>query len=407
MRSMAKPNQGPTSFHRGTSSFPEPDQLLYSPRSSPLSQVWGRPVKREVAEFDSYLDAVETFLAQPWSDGLPTIPPTPELVEAMIAGGGRDADALIGSIPARQMSLHVWEAATCAVMAGCRPEYFPVVLATWDAMFDLRFNVHSAISSTSGPAIAAVVSGAYADTIGMNSGIGVFGPGNRPNATIGRAIRIGAMSVLKAIPDQLDAGSFGHGGKYSFHFAERTPPPQWQSIREQLGFDASATTVTVMAVSAPRQISHRWNPTPEGFLRTVAAAMKDPSKNTTGAESAYMVVLGPEHASVLAEGGLTTRQISETLSEFSKVTKAEMSAAGIQYEFASSRFSKPDAEGRMLTVRPEHVLVMTAGGYGSGWSAVIPAYTGLHAGHPATRAIVLPGQGPQTARRPVTYPDYA
>ena len=362
---------------------------------------------RASAQFDSYLDAVEGFLAQPWSDGLPTIPPTAELVEQMVAAGGRDGDELIGTIPARQMSLHVWEAATCAVMAGCRPEYFPVVLATWDAMFDPRFNVHSAISSTSGPAIAAVVSGPYAETIGMNAGVGVFGPGNRPNASIGRAIRLGAMSVLQAIPDQLDAGSFGHGGKYSFHFAERTPPPQWPTIREQLGFDAAATTVTVMAVGAPRLISHRWNPTPEGFLRTVAATMKDPSKNTTGNESAYMIVLGPEHASVLAEGGMTTRQISEALSEFSKVSIAEMSAAGIEYEFASTRFGKPGADGRMLTARPEHVLVMTAGGYGSGWSSVIPSYALLHAGLPATRAVSVPGQPVPAQRRPVAYPDFA
>lgn len=349
-------------------------------------------MKRPVAEFDSYLEAVETFFAKPWSDGLPTVPPTAELVEAMVAAGGRDGDALIGSIPARNMSLQVWQAATCAVMAGCRPEYFPVVLATWDALLVPRFNLHGALSSTGGASIAAIVSGPYAEVIGMNSGAGAFGPGNRANSTIGRAIRLGALTAFQAIPGKLDASSYGHGGKYSFHFAETPPPAPWRSIREQLGYPAHATTVTVMSTEAPRQVMHRWSPSADDMLRTLASPMKEPSQNSTGSGVVYIVVLGPEHAEVLLGAGLTQAQVRQNLSALSSISPAELANVGIRFDDAGTRYGKPDAQGLITTAKPEHILVVTAGGAGAGWSMVIPPLTWTKSFLPSTRAITLPGQ---------------
>ncbi len=346
---------------------------------------------RPTARFESPFDAIERLLEQPWSDGLPVMPPTTERVDAMIEAGGRDGDAIVGEIPSRQRALTVWQAAACAVMAGCRPEYFPVVLATWDALFDPRFNLHSALTSSGGAAIAAVVSGPYAERIGMNGGTGVFGPGCRANATIGRAIRLGALSALEAVPGELDAGAFGHGGKYSFHFAERPPPQGWPTVREQLGFAADATTVTVMPADAPRQVMHRWSPTPHGMLRTLGAAMRDPTQNATGCGSTYIVALGPEHTTLLAEAGMTPASIREALSETSRLERSALAAAGIELDRAPNHYSALDAEGRMLTARPEHILVVTAGGHGSGWSSVIPCYTTLVSCHPVTRAVHVPG----------------
>jgi hypothetical protein len=345
-----------------------------------------------IAEFDDFFEAQESFLSQAWSDGLPCVPPTPELVARMVDAGGRPADALLGTLASRQISMTVEQAAVCAVMAGCKPAYFPVVLATWDALFDPRVNLHSALTSSGGSALMGIVSGPYAGEIGMNGTTGAFAPGNRANATIGRAIRLGALTVFRAIPQELDMSAFGHGGKYSFHYAERQPPAGWPSLREQLGFDVDATTVTVMACDGPRQIAHRWNPTPEGFLRTLASTMKDPSQNATGCGSCYVVALGPEHAGLLAEAGLQPRDIRAALSEFSTTSEAELLAAGIELRFAPNHYSEPDARGRLLTARPEHILVVTAGGFGSGWSAVIPCFTTLVTHHPATRPVRLPGR---------------
>lgn len=350
--------------------------------------------ERKTERFASYPEAVEAFFGEPWSDGLPVVPPTPDLVDAMIAAGGRQSGEVIGTVPERELSVYVWQAATCAVMAGCRPEYFPVVLATWDAMLEPRFNLHTVLSSTGGAAIAAVVSGPYAEKIGMRSGTGVFGPGNRPNATIGRAIRLGALSALKAIPGELDASSYGHAGKFGFHFAERTPPEGWPTIREQLGFPASATTVTVMPAEAPRQVMHRWQPTAQDMLKLLGTTMRDPSQNATGSLAPYMVALGPEHTGVLVDAGLAPRDIRAALSEISTISPDELLAAGINHKVPGTRYSAPDARGRFVTARPENILVMTVGGIGAGWSQVIASWSWVQTSRPTTRAVRLPGQPP-------------
>lgn len=363
--------------------------------------------ERKLEYFDSYPSAVESLLDEPWTDGLPIVVSTPELVDAMIVAGGRPGDEVLGTVASRELSVHVWEAATCAVMAGCKPEYFPVVLATWDAMLDPRMNLHGALGSTGGAAFAAVVSGPYAETIGMRSGTGVFGPGNRANATIGRAIRLCAMSVLKAIPGQTDGGSFGHGGKYSFHFAEGARPSGWKSIREQLGYSPSSTTVSILPAEAPRQVMHRWNPSPQDMLNALGTAMRDPVLNVTGSKTAYIVVLGPEHAGVLADGGLTPADIRKALSEISAISIEQLAAAGIRHDAKGSRFCAPDAQGRMMTARPEHILVMTAGGAGAGWSSVIPGWAWVQTCHPVTRAVLLPGQPVETRNESLAELDFA
>ena len=340
----------------------------------------------------TYPEAIEALFGERWSDGLPLIPATNALVDQMIAGGTRGADEALGTIPERQVTLQVWQAATCAVMAGCRPEYFPVVLATWEALFDPRFNLHTAISSTGGAAIAALVSGPYAEKIGMHSGSSVFGPGNRPNATIGRAIRLGLMSVLKALPGELDASSYGHGGKYSFHFAERAPPEGWPTVREQLGWSLAATTVTVMPAEAPRQVMHRWQPTADGMLRLLGKTMCVPSMNATGTLAPFMIAIGPEHAGVLVDAGLNPRDVRAALSEYSRITPEELRAAGVEPNVPGTRFSKPDAKGRIITANPDSILVMTTGGIGAGWSQVIPSWSWLASSSPASRAVRVPGE---------------
>jgi hypothetical protein len=345
----------------------------------------------ETIELDSWHAVIEEFHERRWTDGLPIIPPEPELVDAMVAGGHRAADELVGFLPEREKSLHVWQAAVSAVMAGCKPEYFPVVLATWEAVFQKPFNLHAVLSSTGGAAITGVVSGPYADKIGMNSGSSLFGPGNRANASIGRAIRLGAISTLGAVPGVLDASSLSHGGKYTMHFSERTPPDGWPTIREQLGYPVEATTVTVLPVEAPRQIMQRLNKTVDGTLATFAACMKNPSQNGAGKGTYYIIILGPEHAGVFADGGLSPADVRAELAERSKFTEAELAAAGILLDNAGAYSMIPDAEGKLPVARAEHILVVTAGGAGAGWSAAIPCWTGTVNSHPTTSAVVADG----------------
>jgi hypothetical protein len=343
------------------------------------------------AKFGSFLEAVEGIFDEDWSDGLPVVPATEEAVEAMLRAGGRAASDVLGTLVERERSLEVAQAAVCAVMAGCRPESFPVVLATWDTLFDDRLKLHGVLSSTGGPAFAAVVSGPHAEQIGMNSGAGLFSPGNRPNATIGRAIRLGAMSALDAIPGVMDASSYGHGGRYSFHFAEAPPPPGWETLREQLGYPLDATTVTVMPAEAPRQVMHRWRPSASDLLNTLAASMRDPSQNATGTGTCYMVVLGPEHAQILCDSGITKSDVSEALSDLSRIDVDDIVRSGKRLDADGSYYLEPDADNRIMSAPPEHILVVTAGGPGAGWSAMIPMWTRSVSYAPSTRPVHVPG----------------
>ncbi len=340
--------------------------------------------------FESEYAAIEGAFDAPWSDGLPIVPPTIERIERMIAAGGRDRDEGLGTLKERDLTLHVWQAAASAVMAGCKPEYFPVVLASWDAAFDPAFNLNTVLSSTGGAAIAAIVSGPYGERIDMRSGSGLFSPGNRANATIGRAMRIAAMSVLKALPGELDASTFGHHGKGGFHFAESEPPAGWKSARERLGFSADATTVTLLSGEAPRQVMHRWKPSVHDMLSVLATAMRMPAGCSTGGDAPFFVLLGPEHAGVLRDGGLGPEEIAQELSVLSRISADELLRAGINPASQGNHYKHRDTQGNYITASPEHILVATAGGPGAGWSMVVPSWSTAVISALTTRKIVAP-----------------
>jgi len=341
---------------------------------------------------ESFEEGIEALFEQRWSDGLPLVPATVDAVQQMVRGGGRPPGGTLGGLEERGREVTVWQAAVCAVMAGCLPSYFPIVLATWDAMFDPAFNLHAVLSSTGGAAIAAVASGPYAAEIGMNAGANLLGPGNRPNATIGRAVRLGAMAALDARPGELDASSFGHAGKLTFHFREGLSPSGWRPLRERLGHPASSTTVTLLPADAPRQVVQRFGGDPDALLRTLAAPLRDPSQNGTGTGTSCIVVLGPEHASILAGAGLGPSDVQAAISEHSHVTRAELAAAGVDPAAATTYHRSADADGRILTVAPEHVVVACAGGAGAGWSVVIPAWARTATARPTTRPVDVPGE---------------
>src|SRR5215471_8986122 len=141
------------------------------------------------------IDIIEQYFANGWTDGLPIVPPTAELVDSMIAASGRDAMAVLGVVPPRQGVATIEAIAANAVMAGCRPEYMPVVVAAVEALLDERFDVQG-LQATSDPAAPLViVSGPVVQQVGINHGIGLFGHGSRANATIGRAVRSAWMSI--------------------------------------------------------------------------------------------------------------------------------------------------------------------------------------------------------------------
>lgn len=334
----------------------------------------GGAVDFNVVECDDEAAAVEWFFASGLTDALPVVPPTRDRVARMIAGGHLPEDAILGVIPQRRLSISVRQAAICAVMAGALREYFPVVIASWQAILQPDFNANAVLATRSGPAITCVVSGPYARTIGMNGETSLLGPGNRPNATIGRAVRLGAMMVFQARPGALDASSFGQGGKYSAHFAEAPPPEPWMPLNVQAGHSPNVTTVTALGTDMPRIVKQNVHQDPEKMMRVLATPMRDPTVIGAGTNgTGFLVIVGPEHTRILVEGGVTQNELRDFLARESWISLDDYDRSGVGRETREGFMrAEPDAAGRSPTTTADEILIVTAGGGGAGFSVVVP-----------------------------------
>jgi hypothetical protein len=277
----------------------------------------------------------------------------------------------VGEIPTRARYVTVEKLAINAVLAGCKPEYFPFVLAGMSAVLDPIFNATSVVVSTGGIALCAMVSGPLAQVIGMNSGHSALGSGNRANATIGRALRLCTANVLGA-KGVADNTTLGHPGKYTFCFAEKPPKAPWTSLSVDLGYASSDTTVTVVPAEAPFQVANFDNPDPNELANTFAAAIRNPAWYNAGKGGQAVVVLGPEHESVFIDGGWTRNQLKEALWERSRITIDELESAGVVIERGAQHDMTPGADGRLPCITlPSDLYITTAGGAGTGWSSII------------------------------------
>jgi len=320
-------------------------------------------------------DVQETFFERGWTDGLPVVPPTPAKVEAMLAGAGLAPDSVIGEVPARNRVVTAERAAVNAVMAGCRPDYFPVVVAALSAVLDPAFNANTVVTSTGGASLCTIVSGPIAEEIGLNSGHGVLGPGFRANATIGRAMRLVAMNVLGARPGGMDGSSIGSPAKYTLCFGESAPRAPWRPLRVELGYEIGDTTVTVLATEGPRQVANHLNGDGRGVVSTFAAAMRSPSTFTAGKGAQAVIVLGPEHSLAMVQAGLSRADVQELLAVESRITPGELEAAGVVIERGAQHDMTPGDDGKLPIVKsPEDIFIVTAGGGGAGWSAYMPTF---------------------------------
>jgi hypothetical protein len=361
-------------------------------------------VERAVSKSLSFEESEvqEEFFARGWTDGLPIVPPTPERVQAMLDEiGAEDPGLLVGYLAARGRGVSLEHAAINAVMAGCRPEYFPVVVAALEAMFDSDFNLHAVLTSTGGAALCTVVSGPIAAEIGMNARHNVLGPGNRANATIGRALRLVAVNVLGSQPGVSDASSFGHPGKITLCFAEDPPAAPWLPLHAQLGYEPGDTTVTVAPTEGPRQLAQQLTRSAENILRTFASAIGNPAAFSTGKGTQGMMILGPEHAGFCIEQGWTQAAVREFLYRESRIAPEELLANGVQIEKGSAYEVTPDVDGLLPSAAsPADIFLLTAGAEGAGWSAWIPNWAPVKSARAVTRRVrpagePLPDCGPQ------------
>src|SRR5204863_7541975 len=219
-------------------------------------------------------DPVEFCFQQGWTDGLPVVPPTADRVGAMLEAARLAPGKQIAFVEHRSVAITAEKVAINAVMAGCKPEYMPVVVAAIEGIGDPRWSYHGPATSTGGAAVLMIVNGPIARTLGFNSGDNLFGPGWRAHATVGRAVRLVMRNVIGTKPGDLDRGTLGHPGKCTYLIAENETESPWTPLHVERGFDPAQSAVTVMAAESPHQFYNQLSSGAVGVLTTLADDMR-------------------------------------------------------------------------------------------------------------------------------------
>src|SRR5215469_1974839 len=268
-------------------------------------------------------DDIEEMFERGWTDGLPVVPPTPERVEAML--GGSDPGFSLGLVPPDLGEATLERVAACAVLAGCRPAYFPVVVAACQAALDPAFNLHGQAVTTQPAGQLVVVNGPVRDAIGLNSGMGALGPGYRANLTIGRALRLLVTLTGGALPGGLDRATQGQMGKVGFCIAEDEEASPWEPLHVERGFHPGQSVVTVIGSDAPLSISDHRSRTPEDLAWVLAwAAASQWSTNWWPLEEPSVFVICPEHAEMFRAVGWTKQRLRQFMFEAVHKPAAEL-----------------------------------------------------------------------------------
>lgn len=267
----------------------------------------------EIGELE---DPMETCFERGWSDGLPVVPPTELRVVRMLAGTTRDSKEVLGMVPPDLQPCTIEKVAINAVMAGCKPEYLPVVIAAVEACLIEEFCMHGLLATTwfSGPML--IVNGPIAKAIGMNSGTNALGQGNRANATIGRALQLVIRNVGGGKPGGVDRSTIGNPGKYSFCFAEDEDNSCWESLAVQRGFDEGVSTVSLFAADGVQGMADQKSREPESLCRSFAASLLTVGHPKFAMVSDAFIILAPEHQRIFADANWSKQQVLDKISEF-------------------------------------------------------------------------------------------
>jgi hypothetical protein len=317
------------------------------------------------------LELIEAYFDRGWTDGLPVVPPTEASIAAMLAGAGLKGDEVIGEIPERGVAVEADKLAINAVMAGCRPEYLPVVVAAIRGLCHPHFAYHGPASSTGGSAMVLIVNGPIARRLGINSGNNAFGQGTRANATIGRAVRLAMMNVMNTRPGFLDRATLGTPGKYSFCFAENEDAHPWEPLHVERGYRPEQSAVTVYASNSLYQVYNQLAAEPEPLLRCFADALCNLGSPNLRGFNQSLVVFAGEHADMLRQSGWSRAEVRRFLVEQCRRTVADLKRAGRR---PGDVEPGDESAWKYAFERPEDILIVCAGGQAGSWSACLPGW---------------------------------
>lgn len=324
--------------------------------------------------------AQELYHSNGWTDGLPIVPPTRDAVEACLEWAMAPPEQLIGIEPVRGVPITAEKLAINAVMAGCLPMHFPVVLTAFAAMLEPEFLLHGATASTGGCAVFVVLNGPIRRELGASGGFNALGNSDRATMVIGRALRLALINILEVRPGGIDRSTLGHPGKLSFCVAEDEEDTTWLPLSVQRGLPPDISAVTVMAAGSPRQIMNEWTTQPEEILETFAAEMRANLRHYSIHAGNYAIIIPKQLREHLQSAGWSKGDIAAFIHERARIHRREWAEVGKGMVVRDRGDSVYAALGG-----PEDLLVVAAGGPAGGFGAIIPPWLG-----PKSRAVTLP-----------------
>jgi hypothetical protein len=328
----------------------------------------GSKLRSRRVELAPLEDEFDAMAQRGWGDGLPLVPPTERRVMAMLAGTTRSPDEIVAVVAPDLAPCTVEKVAINAVAAGCLPEYLPVVLAAVEAACTDEFNIHGLLATTMPTSPVVIVNGPIRRAIGMNSGMNVFGQGNRANSSIGRALQLVVRNVGGGRPGEVDRATFGNPGKLSFCFAEDEEGSPWQPLSADLGAKPGVNTVTLFPGEAPRSIVDQISREPESLARSFAVNLRTLHHPKLLMAFDCLLAVGPEHARIFAEAGWDKARLVARLHALLQVPGSEFirGAGGI-----AEGLPEHLADVTLPKFKPDGILVVHCGGSAGLFSAMI------------------------------------
>lgn len=332
-------------------------------------------------------DPIESCYERGWSDGLPVVPPTEIRVVRMLAGTTRDPAEELGLVPPDLQPCTVEKVAINAVMAGCKPEYLPVVIAAVEACLIDAFCMHGLLATTwfSGPMV--IVNGPIAKAIGMNSGTNALGQGNRANATIGRALQLVIRNVGGGKPGGVDRATLGNPGKYTFCFAEDEEHSCWESLAVQRGFSPEQSTVTLFAGDGVQGVADQKSREPQSLCRSLADSLLTVGQRKFAMLSDAFVILSPEHQRIFADASWSKQQVIDTLTALTTRHGSQLQSGVDDNAEGMPDFVK---EMDLPKFKPGGLNIVRAGGTAGLFSAIVGGWlaSGDFGSSPVSKEIV-------------------
>src|SRR5438552_4781005 len=330
-------------------------------------------------------DEQEAMFGRGWSDGLPLVPPTEERVLRILDGTSRDPQEVLGLVPPALSAATVEKIAINAVMAGCKPEYLPVVLAAVEAVLDERFAMHGVLATTMFVGPVVIVNGPIRRQIGMNAKGNALGQGNRANAAIGRALQLVIRNIGEGRPQEVDRATLGNPGKLGYCFAEDEEGSCWEPLSVERGVKPGVSAVTVFAGFGLQGVSDQKSREPESLARSMAESLKAIQSVKLAPACDALLVICPEHERTFRDAGWSKARLYEELYRLCEIPGEELvaGAKGI------AEGGPPSLAGNTVNkFRPGGLMIVRAGGGAGMFSGIIAGWSaGTRGSVPVTREV--------------------